>query len=122
MKRILIQCNGREIEANYTKSMGELMSGLFKDPSRPLLMEFHFIFRPVKISSRSRSAGGRTTQLPQFGMVTFDKKFDEVRRFPSVEQEIDMQMFFDEKYILEVPYGCDSSLLELTKLKWRDAP
>ena len=119
MKTITIDTGKEQIEANYTKSLFELIDGMFRDSTKPLLMEFHFMFRPTKISTKSREHRGRVFQLPRIGMLTFDKKMALVRRLDELPEESEIPTLFKEQYVLEVPYGMMGKFDNLKELSFR---
>ena len=129
MKKIKIKLNNSSFEANYTKDIFELMDGLFKDATKPLLMEFNFILRPVPIDTNSRRSrkifrGGNPIQifhLPIIDILTFNPQFKRVRVIKDVQNDVILPMKISEKYVLEVPKNLTlpfDSIQELKELKF----
>jgi hypothetical protein len=122
MRKIRIKLNKTEIEANYTKNIFELMDGLFRDMTKPLLMEFDFILRPITISTNSRKSKKFGTpekifNLPVLDILTFNPQFNRVRTIKNVENGVKIPMKFKEKYVLEVPKNINIPFEEIYKIE-----
>ncbi len=115
MRQIKIKTPGKNwIRCNYTKNFFELLDGMFKDSTKPLLMEFHFLLRPAIITTESRG----TRHLPILDILTFDKNFKLIRKLENIKNEKLTLMKFNEKYILEIPHAKRfKKLSEIKKLK-----
>jgi hypothetical protein len=120
MKSIEIKALNGSIRCNYTKNVMELIDGLYRDQSKPLLMEINIFIRPITISTKSRGHPlfGKISNLPIIDIVTFDKDFNRVRGIKNVPNEKNIRMMLKEKYILEIPQGLPNTdgLLSLQKL------
>lgn len=116
MKKIKIKVENGEVECNYAKSIVDLMDGLFKDMSKPLLMEVDFMLRPITISTKPRGK----VMLPELMILTFDKDKNLLRRMNSICSDLKIPMIFKEKYILEVPMNLRIDYEKITNIRKLD--
>lgn len=114
MRIVKIKTGKKEfVKCNYTKTFFELMKGMFADSTKPLLMEINFLLRPTIITTNSR----RGISLPVLDILTFDKKFNLIRRLEKIPNEKNILMKFREKYILEIPHLKTPRYRSLAKIK-----
>jgi len=117
MERIEIKTADGLVECNYAKNIFDLMDGLFRDMSRPLLMEIEFLLRPITISTKKREK----YVLPELTILTFNKERRLVRRMDKLREGLRIPMTFDEKYVLEIPSNTNGlkniETLEFRKIK-----
>jgi hypothetical protein len=118
MKKVKVKTNGLEVECNYTKNVFELIDGLFLDKSKPLIMEFDYLLRPITISTKSR----RGFNLPILSILTFDKDFNIIRKLDKIQNNLKIQMMFKEKYVFEIPNDLKlpKEIFQIKKLQFKE--
>jgi len=118
MKKARLVLPGGEVVVNFTKSWVDWVDGLFKDATAPMLIDYHWMFRPITISSMPRIQ----MRAPRFAMMTFDTRRDTVRRVDSFPEGAYMELEFRERYALMIPLPADPRMMGMEKLDFRECP